>query len=129
MKKFKIAGILMILHGGIMELATVLILGPLMITGKICSDNPYFTFGLNYLQENLTLMLGMAIIFGLTRVIGAIGLMKNRMWGFVLSIINCVVTMAVMMFMLPAGIMDGILACTALILMLTQYFGKKKIIE
>ena len=28
--------------------------------------------------------------------------------------------------MLPAGIMDGILACTALILILTQYFGKKK---
>lgn len=51
------------------------------------------------------------------------------MWGLVLSIINCVITMALMMFMLPAGIMDGILACSALILILTQYFGDKKIIE
>ena len=54
---------------------------------------------------------------------------KNRMWGLVLSVINCVITMALMMFMLPAGIMDGILAITALILILTQYFENKKIID
>jgi hypothetical protein len=29
------------------------------------------------------------------------------MWGLVLSVINCVVTIALMMFLLPAGIMDG----------------------
>lgn len=55
--------------------------------------------------------------------------MENRIWGLVLSIINCVITMALMMFMLPAGIMDGILATTALILILIQYFENKKIIE
>jgi hypothetical protein len=37
--------------------------------------------------------------------------------------------MALMIFMSPAGVMDGILACSALILILTQYFGKKPIIE
>lgn len=51
------------------------------------------------------------------------------MWGFVLSIINCVIPMALMIFMLPAGIMDGIFACSALLLILTQYYGDKKIIE
>ncbi len=88
----------------------------------------YFSFIVPYLQENLYLMMAMGGIYGIVRVIGAIGLLKNRMWGLVLSIINCVVTMALMIFMLPAGIMDGILACTSLILILTQYFGKKKII-
>jgi len=34
-----------------------------------------------------------------------------------------------MMFLLPAGIMDGILAGSALILILMQYFGDKKIVE
>lgn len=34
-----------------------------------------------------------------------------------------------MMFMLPAGIIDGILACSSLILILTQYFGDKQIIQ
>ena len=51
------------------------------------------------------------------------------MWGLALSLINCVITMALMMFMLPAGIIDGILATSALILILTQYFENKKIVE
>ena len=34
-----------------------------------------------------------------------------------------------MMFLLPVGIMDGILAGSALILILNQYFGDKKIVE
>lgn len=33
-----------------------------------------------------------------------------------------------MMFLLPAGIMDGILAGSALVLMLLQYFGDKQIV-
>jgi hypothetical protein len=37
--------------------------------------------------------------------------------------------MTLMIFMLPTGNMDGILACSALILILTQYFGKKWIVE
>lgn len=68
-------------------------------------------------------------IYVIVRVLGAIALLKNGMWGFVLSIINCLITMALMIFMLPSGIIDGILACTALILILAQHFGNKKIIE
>ena len=68
-------------------------------------------------------------IYGVFRLIGAIGLLKNRMWGLVLSVINCVITITLMMFLLPAGIMDGILAGSALVLILIQYFGDKKIVE
>lgn len=68
------------------------------------------------------------MIFGVIRLIGAIGLLKNRMWGLVLSIINCVITMIIMIFMLPAGVMDGVLACSALILILTKYYGKNSIV-
>ena len=50
-------------------------------------------------------------------------------WGFVLSVINCTITIALMMFLLPAGIMDGILAGTALVLILMQYYGDKEIVE
>ena len=46
-----------------------------------------------------------------------------------LSVINCVITITLMMFLLPAGIMDGILAGSALVLILIQYFGDKKIVE
>lgn len=74
-------------------------------------------------------MLVVGVIYGIVRIIGAVGLWQNKIWGLALSTINCIVTMILMMFMLPAGIMDGILACSALILMLVQYFGDRKIIQ
>lgn len=130
MKKYKIASILMIIHGGFMEVGGCLAFIPILAMGsdKI-NMSSYFSFIVPYLQENLNLMMVMGGIYGVVRVIGAIALLKNRMWGLVLSIINCAITMALMIFMLPAGIIDGILACTALILILCQYFGNKKIIE
>lgn len=129
MKQYKIAAILMILHGGLMELGVCLALIPLLILGVDASESSrYFSFIVPYFQDHLYLMMAMSGIFGITRIIGAIGLLKNRMWGLALSIINCIVTMILMVFMLPAGIADGILATTALILILTAYFGKRKIV-
>lgn len=119
----------MIIHGGLMELSVALALIPLLILGVDARDSShYFSFVVPYFQDNLYLMMAMSGIFGITRIIGAIGLLKNRLWGLVLSIISCIITMILMVFMLPAGIADGVLATTALILMLTAYFGKRKII-
>lgn len=84
-------------------------------------------FKFPYFQDNLNMMIVIGAIYGVVRTIGAIGLLKNKMWGFMLSVINCVITMALMMFLLPAGILDGVLASSALILMLTQYYGNKEI--
>lgn len=130
MKRYKIASVLMIIHGAFMEIGGCFCLIPIFILGADRFDiNEYISFVVPYFQDNMNLMLIMGMLYGIVRVIGAVGLWKNRMWGLVLSIINCVITMVLMMFMLPAGIMDGILACSALILILTQYFGNKKIIE
>ncbi len=112
-----------------MEIGGCLCLIPIFIMGTDKFDiNQYFSFIVPYFRDNMNLMLVMGAIYGIVRVIGAIGLWKNRMWGLALSVINCVLTMALMMFMLPIGIIDGILATTALILILTQYFENKKVI-
>ena len=132
MKRYKIAAWLMIIHGGFMEIGGVLCALPALILGSGKFDiGQYFSFKLQYFQDNLymNMILFMGAIFGVMRIIGAIGLLKNRMWGLALSVINCVVTMILMMFMLPFGIQDGLLACIALVLILTQYFGNRKIIE
>lgn len=130
MKRYKIAAWLMIIHGGFMEIGVVLCALPALILGSGKFDiGQYFSFKLQYFQDNLYMILFMGAIFGVMRIIGAIGLLKNRMWGLALSVINCVVTMILMMFMLPFGIQDGLLACIALVLILTQYFGNRKIIE
>ena len=128
MKRYKAAAIIMMIHG-IFELGGSLALIPILAFGSdTVNISLYFSFIVPYLQENLYLMMIIGGIYGINRLIGAIGLLKNRMWGLVLSIINCVITIALMIFMLPAGLMDGIFAYAALILILTQYFGKKKII-
>lgn len=105
----------------------------LILVLALGSDNfnlgKYFSFIVPYFQENLYLMMIIGGIFGAARLIGSIGLLKNRMWGLVLSVINCIITMTLMVFMLPAGILDGIFAGSALILILVQYYGAKKVIE
>lgn len=130
MKKYKIASVLMMIHGAFMEIGGCFCLIPIFILGADKFNiNEYISFIVPYFQENMDLMLIMGMLYGIVRVIGAVGLWKNRMWGLVLSILNCIITMILMMFMLSAGIMDGVLACSSLILILTQYFGDKKIIE
>ena len=110
-RKFKIAAILMIIHGAFMEAATGIMMMPFVIKGGINDNVVSHIFAIDFFRNNIFYMMPMAVIFGITRVAGAVGVLKNRKWGFVLSIINCVVTMNVMLFMIPAGISDGILAC------------------
>lgn len=128
MKRYRIASVLMLIHGGLMELVPFLALGPVLLLGlDLSKAGQYFSFAMPWLQDNLMQMMVMSGIFGIVRIIGAVGLWRNRMWGLALSLISCVVTMVLMIFMLPAGIADGVLACTALVLMLTAYFGARPI--
>ena len=128
MTRYRAAAILMLIHGALMEVGTAIAVIPLVLLRvDAATVGEHFSFIVPYLQENLYLMMVMSGVFGVTRIIGAVGLLKNRLWGLALSVINCVVTMALMIFMLPAGLVDGALACGALVLMLTAYFGKRQI--
>lgn len=130
MKKYKIAAILLIIHGGFMEIAGVLAMIPALLWGTDKYDvGQYFSFRLPYFQENLNMMIIMGAIYGVLRVIAAIGILKNRMWGLVLAIILCCITLALMMFLLPAGIMDGVLSGATLVLILIQYFEKTNLVK
>lgn len=130
-RKYKAASILMILHGGLMEIGGALCVIPclLMFDSSQFDISRFFSFKFSYFQENLYMISVMGAMYGVLRVIGAVGLLKNRMWGLTLSVINCVITLLLMMFLLPAGIMDGIMSASALTLILIQYFGDKKIQE
>nr|WP_280909729.1 DUF2127 domain-containing protein [Leucobacter exalbidus] len=82
-----------------------------------------FSFIVPFFDDNLFLMMALSGVFAALRIIGAVGLFKDRMWGYMLSMINCVVTLALMIFMLPAGIADGVLSGAALILLLLARYG------
>ena len=80
-------------------------------------------FALPYLNDNLYLMMAMSGIFAALRIVGAIGVMRNRLWALVLSLFNCGATLVLMVFLLPAGLLDGIFTGTALVLMLSAWLG------
>ncbi|MBG9980195.1 hypothetical protein HZY91_03710 [Facklamia sp. DSM 111018] len=128
MKKIRVAAILMLLHGLVMELGTGIFFILTILTGFVnVNEIEMEIFYLEYFQKNLEWMLMMSLIFGVVRSVGALGLLKRRKWGFILSIINCLVTMVLMVFMLPSGIMDGLFACSSLILILMAYYGENEI--
>ena len=78
MEKYKIAAILMMIHGGFTEFGGVLCMIPaLMLETDKFDMGQYFEFKLQYFQDNLYLMMVMGAIYGVFRLIGAIGLLKT----------------------------------------------------
>ena len=70
MKRYKIAAWLMIIHGGFMEIGGVLCALPALILGSGKFDiGQYFSFKLQYFQDNLYMILFMGAIFGVMRII------------------------------------------------------------
>ena len=126
-RKFKIAAIIMILHGAMMEAGSGLMLMPFVFKGALDLNAIPPIFAIDFFRNNIIFMIPMSVVFGIARVIGAAGVLKNLKWGFILSVINCILTMNLMLFMIPVGIVDGLLACSALVLLLTGYYGNETI--
>lgn len=126
--RFRVAAWLLIAQGVLMEAGAALALPVLLVLGVEQSDvGEHFRFAFPYLQDNLYLMMVMSGIFGALRVIGAMAVLRDRVWGVALSVIMCGVTLTLMIFLLPAGIADGVLSGTALVLMLSGWSGSARI--
>lgn len=126
--RLRLAGLLLLTQGALMEGGVFI--GFLVLTALGLSQNEagaHFEFIVPFFQDHLYLMMVMSGIFGALRVVGAVGVLRNRMWGLSLSIINCVSTLILMMFMLPAGLADGLLSGTALVLLLMVVHKGKSI--
>lgn len=126
---FRWAAVLLLVQGVLMEtlafvgLLVLLVLG---VSQESLSAQAQI-FALPYLQDNVYMMMAMSGIFAAIRITGAIALWRGRMWGLALSAIFCVVTLAQMVFLMPAGLADGILSGGALAFMLCGWFGGRSI--
>lgn len=129
MKRYKAAAIIIIIHA-VYILAGSLIFLPMLMSGtEIPNLNQYSSFIVPFLKQNLYLMLIMGRVFAIIYLSGAIGLLRNKKWSIILSIINCIMELIWMFLMMPAGLIDGALASVALILILSQYFKDRKAVE
>ena len=120
MKRYKVAAIIIIIHG-LIEIGGFFSVLPIWLGADVSAFVPF--------DPPPPMVVIGGVIWGAIRLIGGIGLFKNLKWGLALSVITCIIAISAMFEHLPFGLMDATLAGTALILILTQYFGKKKAIE
>lgn len=126
--RIRTAAVLLLVQGILMELSAFVALPILLLLqADLSMMGNYFRFIVPYFQENLFLLMGMSGIFGVLRVIGAVAMWRDLLWGLALSVVMCAVTLVLMIFMLPAGIAAGILSGGALILILRAWFGSARI--
>ena len=88
-----------------------------------------YIFTMPFLRDNLITIGVIGIIFGLLRIAAATGLRRNLLWSWWLAMIMCIITLILMIFMIPSGIGDGILAGSATVWLLIARYGKLKIIN
>lgn len=115
-------------QGAVMEGLPFLGLGVVLALGIDADILAHgMSFIVPYFNEHLLLMMAISGVFAALRIVASVGLFKDRFWGYALSLINCTVTLVLMIFMLPAGILDGVLAGTALVLLLMARYGRTPI--
>ena len=128
-RHLKVAAVLQLIQGVVMEGLPFLGLWVVLALGIDASLLAHgVSFIVPFFNDHLFLMMGMSGVFAAMRIVASVGVLKNRMWGFALSVINCVVTLVLMIFMLPAGIADGLLSGGALLFLLLARFGSAPIL-
>jgi uncharacterized membrane protein (DUF2068 family) len=125
-RQLTIAAVLLLVQGVLMEGLVFIGLGILLAVGtsQEAITEHADVFALPYLQDNLYLMMAMSGIFAALRIVGALGVLRNRLWGLALSLINCVVTLTLMVFLLPVGLFDGVISGSALVMLLIGWLGR-----
>lgn len=113
-----------------MEIAALAALPVLLVAGVELDDlGGSFRFIVPFFQDHLGQLMVISGIFGVLRVLGAAALLRDRVWGAALSLTLCVVTLVLMIFLLPAGLVDGLLSGAALVLILQGLFGSSRLTE
>lgn len=69
MKKYKTAAVIMIIHGGFMEIGGIFAMIPALLMGTDKYDiGQYFSFKFQYFQDNLHMMMVMGAMYGVLRL-------------------------------------------------------------
>lgn len=117
----KMASILLFLHGIIELFGLFALFAPAQYVSKF-----FLNFG-GMEPELLAGNLGMVALFGpiwgVSRIIAALGINKKQKWAVVFGCILSTVTLITSISIIPAGIMDTILSIPVLIFLLRGWFG------
>jgi hypothetical protein len=115
----RIAGVLIILHGSIELLGLVFINS---------MSNTLISFGGltgASLEQNAPVVGMFGALWGIARLVAAVGIWSLRKWAIVLGIILSLVTTVAAIMIIPAGVGDTFFALPVLILLLYSWFGSE----
>jgi uncharacterized membrane protein (DUF2068 family) len=65
------------------------------------------------------------LIWGVTRVVAASGIWRNRTWAITLGVVMSTITMTVALDAGPTGVVDAVLSAPVLIVLLHAWFGQE----
>ncbi len=114
-----IAAAFLILHGLIETVPAVFLFIP---AGDFA---PQFIIG--DLAAHWQMTLGFSVVCGLLRLAAGAGILRKMLWGWLLGIILSVITLAVLTWYLPMGVMDAVFSGPVLLLLLIGRYPESKI--
>jgi hypothetical protein len=115
----RIAGILLIIHG-LIELAGLVLIKSM--------PHALISFGGltgSALEQNASAIAIFGALWGLARLIAAVGAWSLRTWALILGITLSIMTVVAAITIIPAGVTDTFLALPVLILLLYAWFGNE----
>lgn len=115
----RIASIFLILHG------LIEIVGLFFINSMPQTMTSFGGLTGSLLEQNAQVIGMFGALWGISRLIAATGAWSLRKWGILLGIILSMITLVAAIMIIPAGVMDTILALPALILLLYAWFGNE----
>ena len=113
------AAALLILHGLIEVLPAVFLFVP---AGDFA---PQFIIG--DLAAHWQMTLGFSVVCGLLRLAAGAGILRKMLWGWLLGIILSAITLTVLTWYLPMGVMDAVFSGPVLLLLLIGRYPEAKI--
>ncbi len=117
------AGALLALHGLIELLPLLGLFGPL--------QDPAPAFMRQFIFQELTrnpqAVAGVSAADGLLRIVAAVGVLRNRQWGWFLAVVMSAVTLGALTFYLPFGVGDAVLTGCVLCALVIGRYGTAKI--
>lgn len=125
MKALRVAAVLMVVHG-VIEFSGLVALA---VFGGRMSGSGFSPFAWDFLRDQAIPMAILGGVFGALRIVAAVGVRRNLLWGVALGLVMSVVTVVLMVFMLPSGLMDAALAAPTLVLLLTGWLGGRRAVE
>lgn len=123
------AGILLLLYGMIEIVDCFSVL--LMVFHVIENPYPEFTFSPVQIivDDRPGALFAIFLFFAGLRTMAAIGLLKNRLWGFGMALFITALTAMNLFFLLPLSAFDAVLNLLATILLFMGYFERQSIVN